>query len=370
MTSMRPCFLVLAAGAVLAAVVACGGGSISPPTSDNQFDDPCDPGSGSGGGTTLPPVDAGALTIAIPQGSPGIGFDDLRFSPTLDQLLVPAGRTGDLDLVDPSSEIVTPIGGFSSQATYGADDTFGVTSADEGDGTVYAVDRTSSKLSVVSARDKSIVASTALAATPGYVRYVAQTGELWVTEPSQQQIEIFTVGSNPVVAPSHAAVIGVAAAGPESLEIDATTKRAYTNAGTSTLAIDVAGRSVAATWSNGCKTSGKGIAVDAANGWVLVACNEGTLTVLDAQSGSMLGSATLGGGGADQLAYDPQSGRAYVPTPSSAALSVVTVSAGAPKVLGSVQVASDSHCAVTPGSGSVYVCAPSRGALLFVKDPF
>src|SRR6267142_3892860 len=51
------------------------------------------------------PVDASArLTpVELPAGGPGIGFDDLRFSAALKRLLVPAGRSGNLDLIDPAT---------------------------------------------------------------------------------------------------------------------------------------------------------------------------------------------------------------------------------------------------------------------------
>ena len=75
--------------------------------------------------------------------------------------------------------------------------------------------------------------------------------------------------------------------------------------------------------------------------------------------------------GVDQIAYDAQRTRLYVPSPGMSAMSVVTLgSNGVPSVLGSVDTANDAHCAVTAGAGAVFVCAPSRGALLFVKDPF
>src|SRR5262249_6661273 len=41
--------------------------------------------------------------VALPSGNAGIGFDDLRYSSTLHRVLVPAGRTGTLDLVDPDT---------------------------------------------------------------------------------------------------------------------------------------------------------------------------------------------------------------------------------------------------------------------------
>ena len=41
--------------------------------------------------------------VAMPDGAPGIGFDDLRYSSSLHRVLVPAARSGNLVLVDPDS---------------------------------------------------------------------------------------------------------------------------------------------------------------------------------------------------------------------------------------------------------------------------
>jgi DNA-binding beta-propeller fold protein YncE len=366
----RSCFLALTflAGPACGLLVACsGGGALRSPTSDNQSDDPCDPGGGSTNTGPSPAVDAGAAPVPMPGGSGGIGFDDLRFSPTLAMLLVPAGRTGNLDLVDPSSEGVSPVGGFSSEGTYSGDDSFGVTSADEGNAIVYAVDRTSKTLSVVDPKGKTVVAHTMLAATPGYVRYVAPTNEVWVTEPSMGQIEVFTLGTTASTPPTHATTIAVGS-GPESLTIDVAGLRAYTHAASAVVGIDVMAHSVVASWPNGCATS-RGIAVDSANKWVMSACEEGMVVVLST-AGATIGTVMVGAG-VDQIAYDSQSTRLYVPGPAAAAMSVVHLGAnGAPKVLGSIQTPSDSHCVVTNGGGSVFVCAPSAGALLFINDPF
>src|SRR5215471_14270403 len=99
-----------------AGVAACSSssGPYAEPISNKQADDPCDPGSVGTNGGSLPPVDAGSVPVTLPGAAPGIGFDDLRFSPTLSQILVPAGRSGNLDFVDPSSEVASPVGGFSS----------------------------------------------------------------------------------------------------------------------------------------------------------------------------------------------------------------------------------------------------------------
>src|SRR5436190_197286 len=38
--------------------------------------------------------------VVLPAAPPGIGFDDLEFAPTIRKILAPAGRSGNLDLVD------------------------------------------------------------------------------------------------------------------------------------------------------------------------------------------------------------------------------------------------------------------------------
>lgn len=352
---------------VLLALPACGSKVLTPPISDNQSDDPCDPGSGSNITGPAPPVDAGAAPVPMPGTPPGIGFDDLRFSGTLSLLLIPAGRTGNLDFVDPSSETVTSVGGFSTENTYGGDDSFGVTSADEGNAIVYATDRTSNTLAVIDPKQKTIVAKASLAATPGYVRYVAPTSEVWVTEPSTNQIEVFSLGSSETVAPTHSTFISTKG-GLADLEIDAVGKRAYANTTSATVVIDVPSHAIIDTWSNGCTTS-RGLAIDPTQGWVIPVCEEGMVVVLSTQ-GATIGTTPVGAG-VDQVAYDAQRTRLYVPGPAASAMSVVTfASNGVPSVAGSIQTASDAHCAVTPGGGAVYVCAPSLGDLLFVQDPF
>jgi hypothetical protein len=65
--------------------------------------------------------------IALPDGTGGIGFDDLCYDPTLDRLLVPAGRTGKLDLVDPQTLVVTSISGFSAQPRFSGGHDEGIT---------------------------------------------------------------------------------------------------------------------------------------------------------------------------------------------------------------------------------------------------
>src|SRR5215469_9398337 len=113
-----------------------------------------------------------AVAVKLPGGDGGIGFDDMGFAPLLHMILVPAGRTGNLDLIDPATKQVTAISGFSSRPFFGGEHEEGVTSADEGGGLLFATDRDATQLNVIDPKTKSVVARVPLASIPDYVRFV------------------------------------------------------------------------------------------------------------------------------------------------------------------------------------------------------
>src|SRR5689334_21177429 len=100
-------------------------------------------GSASG---AAPPSDASF--VALPGGEGGIGFDDLRYSRRLGRVLVPAGRTGNLCLVDPESGAVETIPGFGTAEGFAGGHGDGTTSVDEGRGLLFAIDRTKKQVVV------------------------------------------------------------------------------------------------------------------------------------------------------------------------------------------------------------------------------
>ena len=132
----------------------------------------------------------GLIEIAIPGGKGGIGFDDLGFSSSLHKVLVPAGRTGNLDLIDPDTRQISSISGFAGSSRFGGGHGEGITSVDEGRGLLLVTDRTSRMLNVVDPKTRSVVSSARLASGPDYVRFVAETNEIWVTQPGAQRIEV------------------------------------------------------------------------------------------------------------------------------------------------------------------------------------
>ncbi len=310
----------------------------------------------------LPPPPA----IPIPGGEGGVGFDDLRFSAALGRVIVPAGRTGSIVLVQPGEWRLTRIGGFAAKSDYGGGHDDGVTSADEGRGFLFAVDRTSERLAVVDPENGRVVSSARLAGSPDYVRFVETAGQVWVTEPDRERIEIFRLEGNPPK-PVHDDFLEVRG-GPESLVIDDVRGRAYTNLWKGeTVVLSTKNRGVLARWQNGCEGS-RGIALDAERGFLFVGCAEGIGVALDAKSGKILGQSRAGNG-IDIIDYSPSLRHLYLPGSKSATLAVVAVSAtGGLSVLGEVPTAKGAHCVVADASGQIYVCDPSAGRLLVLRD--
>jgi outer membrane protein assembly factor BamB len=303
--------------------------------------------------------------LAVPGGEGGIGFDDLRFAPALSGILVPAGRTGMLHLLDAAAGRFTrsvQVGSTTKEYKGGHGE--GVTSADAGGGRVYATDRTSQELVVVDMAAGRVTARAKLSASPDYVRFVPATGEVWVTEPDAEKIEVFSLREGKPVSVASIAVPG----GPESLTCDA--KRAYTHLWKGTaVAIDIAARTIGARWKNGCDGS-RGIALDAASGLLFTGCAEGKVTSLDLATGRLVGSAPTGAG-VDIIDYDSSRRHVYAPGGRAKTMTIVRVEKdGRLAALGTFPAAESAHCVASDGAGHAVVCDPNRGRLLLYADPF
>jgi DNA-binding beta-propeller fold protein YncE len=306
--------------------------------------------------------------IEIPGGSAGIGFDDLRFAPASGRVLVPAGRAGVLALVDPATRGVAAITGFSAKTEFTGGHDDGVTSADEGRGWVFATDRTSGLLDIVDPRSRKIVSSVKLGGPPDYVRFVGATGELWVTQPGKETIEIFRLSGGSVPAAAHEAFVSVPG-GPESLVVDGRRGRAYTHLWKGkTVAIDVKTRAITATWDNGC-TGSRGIALDESGRFLFAGCAEGKAVVLDTGNGKVV-SSLASGDGVDIIDFDPTLSHLFLPGGRSATMAMLGVSRdGKLSMLGTVPTAAGAHC-VASANGTVFVCDPKKGRLIVFQDRY
>src|SRR5262249_29811631 len=137
------------------------------------------------------------------------------------------------------------------------------------------------------------------------------TGEVWVTEPEAETIEIFRFDPKAQPALTHVARIAVPD-GPESLVIDPEHGRAFTNTWHDrTLAIGLRERAVTSEWKNGCKGA-SGLDADRSRGLLFVGCAEGLATVIDTSGKGRLAGQAKTGAGVDIVAYVTSTRRLYV----------------------------------------------------------
>jgi hypothetical protein len=311
-------------------------------------------------------------SIAVPGGEPGVGYDDLQYAPAMKRILVPAGRTGRLALIDPATKKVTAIAGFSEASSYHGGHNQGTTSAAELDerGFVVATDRGSKTLKVVDTKSGTVSDTVKLTASPDYVRVVPSTHEVWVTQPGRKQIEVLRVEGTAPPRLAHVANIPVPD-GPESLVIDGLRARAYSHTwGSESFAIDLATRKVVSTWRNGCRDS-RGIALDPKRGLLFAGCAEGKATAVDLATGRLVSSAPTGPD-VDSIGYGASLGHLYVPAGGSAELWIFGVAPdGKLALLGKVATAGDAHTAAfDPASSTIFVGTPDHGAVLAIRDAY
>ena len=337
-------------------VVALLGGCVGSPSTDP-------------GPRSAPVVEEGAwLEIRLPQGRGPIGFDDIRFVPALDRLLVPAGQRGTVDVVSPRTGEARAISGFSVEPVYRGGHDVGPTSADGTKGLIVVVDRSSRMLSVVDATRETVIASAPLAAKPDLVRLVEARREAWVTEPERERIEVFVLSQDVPPVATHSGFIA-ALGGPEGLTIDGHRGVAYTHLGSETVAIDLTTHEVMKRWSPGCAAPA-GIALDDTAALLLVGCGDGQVAVLDLSSTRTVFRLAVGSS-VDHVAFDSSLRHLYVPDTRSARLTILAVPRGGNlTVLGTIPTVRGTECVTADGQGHAYLCDPELGRILVVTDPY
>ena len=305
--------------------------------------------------------------IRIPGGAHGIGFDDIGYAAQLGRVTIPAGTTGNLVLMDPVTHALTVIPGVSA-APKVKSFREGTTSAIYAEGYLFASDHDPTEIVTINPKTHAVVGRTQLASGPDYIRYVARTHEIWVSEPGKAQIQTFKLSVQPKPVLTPASVIHVAG-GPESLEIDDQRNRAYSNLWKNkTVEMALTTHKVLAEWPNTC-TGSNGIAIDEADNHVFVACGEGkVVTLAPAENGKVLASAPAGAG-IDIIRYSPRLHHLYVPGARAADLTIFDVAAsGALKSIARYKTAQHAHCVADDNDGHVFVCDPRAGAILEIND--
>jgi DNA-binding beta-propeller fold protein YncE len=327
-------------------------------------------------------------TQTVPLGFKGpISFDDLTYDPDHHHVIIPAGESGALVLINPADMGKQTITGFS-QSGDSSVPVVGATSAAIAGEFLFGVDKATQAIKTVDLNTGKILASTPLQSEPDYIRYISATGELWVTEQTSNQIEIFSLseGNPPVLKPldDHISVPN----GPEGLLFDDTRGLVFTNEPKEglTAVIQVNTRSVIHEWASGCSQA-KGMAVDKSEGYLFVACEEGKLVVMDIDDGFQVTSQNYGAN-LDAVAFNPKLNHVYLPSAASGIVAIFQLqppqltcpnSPGATPepeqkvslcLLGTADTAVRSNCVTADEENNIWVCDPNSGQVFKIHDTF
>ena len=324
-----------------------------------------------------------STVVSIPGGEGGIGFDDMVYSSTLHKVLLPAGHTGKLYLIDSLSSTMTSIGGFSSSAEFQKGHKVGISSVDDGEGIIFVADHGRHELVAVDPVSGARLASVELAGDVDFVRYVGVNHEIWASEPDDKRIEVFKFkkgiipglnhpgffGDQPVMPSRLTKIMFITVPGePEGLAVDLTRGRAYTNIGQNAIAIGLDSHAIVTTWPNQCEKS-RCNALDEKNGRLFIACAEGKAEAFDLNNGYKEISNLVTDPGADVISYNAKLSHLYFTSGKNATLSVLDVSdQGKLSLLGKAAAAQRSHCVVGDDQDNIWVCDPPHGQLLRYKD--
>ena len=279
-------------------------------------------------------------------------FDDLRYSPSLGKVVAAPEGTGRLFLVDPDTLDVRS-----------TDVPRGVGSADADATTVFVADRGASQILAIDALALAKRAAGEVPGSPDYVRVSPTTGEVWVTIPSRNRLEIFD--------PHSLAPIGrVTVPGPpEGLTFDGS-GRAYVNTFDTIVAIDVARRVVVGEWTRGCTIPHGFPQVDEPFGLAFGGCFSSGGAGVVTTSGELRAGFEAGTGEA-VLAYDATRHHLYLRGDPGATLDILAAcSDGQLGLLASVPISNSGHASSADDRGHVWVADATTGGVLRVTDPF
>lgn len=327
---------------------------------------------------TAPPTPTPSATAAgsevtalsLPGAPPdGLVLDYLAVDRERHRIWVPAGGTGDADVIDTRTQEIRRVEKFPTAEVErrGKKRMVGPSSATVGDGMVYIGNRGDSSVCAVDATTLTRGGCVTVPSMPDGVVFIARTKEVWVTTPRDQSIVVLDV-STPAT-PKLAGSIKLEG-DPEGYAVDDAHGVFYTNLEDKdrTLRIDLSTRKVTATWMPACGEDGpRGLAIETRDQLLMVACPDHT-EVLAAKSDGRILSKVDTGEGVDNLDYLPGRRLVYAAAAGAARLTVARLDAsGTLKQIAASATAAGARNAVVTGEGVAYIADGPDGKVLVVR---
>ncbi len=318
-----------------------------------------------------PAVSGSEVTALSLPGAPpgGVALDYLAIDRARHRVWVPAGGTGNTDVIDTRTQDIRQVEKFPTTEVErnGKKRVVGPSSATVGDGVVYVGNRGDSSVCAVDATALTRGGCVTIPSMPDGLAFIARTKEVWVTTPRDQSIVVLDV-SNPGM-PKLAGSIKLDGE-PEGYAVDDGRGLFYTNLEDKdrTLRIDTSTRKVTATWMPACGEDGpKGLAIESKDQLLMVACPD-HVEVLAAMTDGRILSKLDTGEGVDNIDYLPGRRLLYAAAAGAARLTVARLDEpGALKQFATRATSKGARNAVATDDGIAYVADGPDGKILVVR---
>jgi len=309
-------------------------------------------------------------SLALPGAPPdGVVLDYLAVDRGRHRVWVPAGGTGNTDVIDTRTQEIRRVERFPTveMERRGKKRMVGPSSATVGDGVVYVGNRGDSSVCAIDATALTRGGCVTVPSMPDGLAFIARTKEVWVTTPREQSIFVLDVSTPATPKPAGSFKLD---GEPEGYAVDDGRGLFYTNLEDKdrTLRIDTSTRKVTATWMPACGEGGpKGLAIETKDQMLMVACPD-HVEVLAAMTDGRILSKLDTGEGVDSIDYLPEKRLLYVAAAGAATLTVARLEQpGTLKQVAARATAKGARNAVVTDDGIAYIADGPEGKILVVQ---